>query len=706
MLRHLYISLLKPVVDENVGLSRRYRSSFRRIEKLLIANRGEIACRIIRSAKRLGIRTVAVYSDADAKALHVSMADEAYNIGPPSASESYLRADKILEIAQKSRCQAIHPGYGFLSENIEFAELCQKKNVIFIGPPASAIRDMGIKSTSKAIMSDAGVPVIEGYHGEDQNVDKLLQEARRIGFPVMIKAVRGGGGKGMRVSNSENDFKDALESAKTESQKAFGDSAVLIEKFISEPRHVEVQVFSDHHGNNVHLYERDCSVQRRHQKVIEEAPAPNISENLRQKLGLTAVTAAKAVGYVGAGTVEFILDKKTEDFYFMEMNTRLQVEHPVTEMITGFDLVEWQIKVAQGEKLPKEQEEITARGHAFEARIYAESPKRGFLPGAGPLLHLTTPSPSEDVRIETGTQQGDEVSVYYDPMIAKLVVWGKDRFEALSKLKRSLLDYNIAGLDTNVDFMISLAAHPEFVKGNVHTNFINDHGDSLLSTHPPTETQIGQTALALALKFKQEEHERAVEQRDQSNPFNVEDGFRVNYNNVKDMKLESDGTVNPVIMKQVDNGRFSISCDEGKSWKTMEGVIVQRNNKFILDCIIDGSKCKYNVFKNDDIIAVFTEDGKLEFSLPVDDFSETEDSSGSKEDKVVSPMPGVLDKVLVKPGDEVKEGDALFVLIAMKMEYVVKANRDVKIESVFYKPGDNVAKDAVIVKFEAEKENV
>ncbi|CAH1986242.1 unnamed protein product [Acanthoscelides obtectus] len=555
-------------------------------------------------------------------------------------------------------------------------------------------------------MSDAGVPVIEGYHGEDQNVDKLLQEARRIGFPVMIKAVRGGGGKGMRVSNSENDFKDALESAKTESQKAFGDSAVLIEKFISEPRHVEVQVFSDHHGNNVHLYERDCSVQRRHQKVIEEAPAPNISENLRQKLGLTAVTAAKAVGYVGAGTVEFILDKKTEDFYFMEMNTRLQVEHPVTEMITGFDLVEWQIKVAQGEKLPKEQEEITARGHAFEARIYAESPKRGFLPGAGPLLHLTTPSPSEDVRIETGTQQGDEVSVYYDPMIAKLVVWGKDRFEALSKLKRSLLDYNIAGLDTNVDFMISLAAHPEFVKGNVHTNFINDHGDSLLSTHPPTETQIGQTALALALKFKQEEHERAVEQRDQSNPFNVEDGFRVNYNNVKDMKLESDGTVNPVIMKQVDNGRFSISCDEGKSWKTMEGVIVQRNNKFILDCIIDGSKCKYNVFKNDDIIAVFTEDGKLEFSLPVDDFSETEDSSGSKEDKVVSPMPGVLDKVLVKPGDEVKEGDALFVLIAMKMEYVVKANRDVKIESVFYKPGDNVAKDAVIVKFEAEKENV
>ncbi|CAH2015652.1 unnamed protein product [Acanthoscelides obtectus] len=333
------------------------------------------------------------------------------------------------------------------------------------------------------------------------------------------------------------------------------------------------------------------------------------------------------------------------------MNTRLQVEHPVTEMITGFDLVEWQIKVAQGEKLPKEQEEITARGHAFEARIYAESPKRGFLPGAGPLLHLTTPSPSEDVRIETGTQQGDEVSVYYDPMIAKLVVWGKDRFEALSKLKRSLLDYNIAGLDTNVDFMISLAAHPEFVKGNVHTNFINDHGDSLLSTHPPTETQIGQTALALALKFKQEEHERAVEQRDQSNPFNVEDGFRVNYNNVKDMKLESDGTVNPVIMKQVDNGRFSISCDEGKSWKTMEGVIVQRNNKFILDCIIDGSKCKYNVFKNDDIIAVFTEDGKLEF-LSQSTISQKQKTRAAVKKTSRFSDAGVLDKVLVKPGGD------------------------------------------------------
>nr|CAI5868997.1 unnamed protein product [Callosobruchus analis] len=542
MLRYFQVSLLKPILNGSVTSSRRYRSSFKKIEKLLIANRGEIACRIIRSAKRLGIRTVAVYSDADANSLHVSMADEAYNIGPPLASESYLRGDKILEIAQKSRCQAIHPGYGFLSENVEFAELCQKKDVIFIGPPASAIRDMGIKSTSKAIMSEAGVPVITGYHGEDQDVEKLLQEALRIGFPVMIKAVRGGGGKGMRIAHSERDFKDALESAKTESQKAFGDTAVLIEKFISEPRHVEVQVFSDHHGNNVHLYERDCSVQRRHQKVIEEAPAPNISESLRQKLGLTAVKAAKAVGYVGAGTVEFILDKKAEDFYFMEMNTRLQVEHPVTEMITGFDLVEWQIKIAQGEKLPKKQDEIHAHGHAFEARIYAENPYRGFLPGAGPLLYLTTPPAADDIRIETGTKQGDEVSVYYDPMIAKLVVWGKDRLEALSKLRRSLLEYNIAGLDTNVDFLVSLAAHPEFVSGNVHTNFIPDHEEGLLKTEPPSSVHIGQAALALVLKNRQEEYQSAVDQKNQNNPFILEAGFRVNYNATKSMKLESDGT--------------------------------------------------------------------------------------------------------------------------------------------------------------------
>lgn len=414
------------------------------INKLLIANRGEIACRIVKTAKRLGVRTVAVYSDADANSLHTSLADEAYNIGPAPSQESYLRGDRVLDIARKSGCQAIHPGYGFLSENVEFANQCEKEGVIFMGPPASAIRDMGIKSTSKHIMSAAGVPIINGYHGEDQSDDHLLSEARKIGFPLMIKAVRGGGGKGMRIAEKEEDFMDQLNSARTESQKAFGDSSMLLERYVRSPRHVEVQVFADQYGDAVYLWERDCSVQRRHQKIIEEAPAPGLSEELRRSLGEAAVRAAKAVGYVGAGTVEFILDKEDLSFHFMEMNTRLQVEHPITEMITGTDLVEWQIRVASGERLPLTQDQIKKTGHAFEARIYAENPRGGFLPGAGHLQHLTTPEPGSNVRVETGVRQGDDVSVFYDPMIAKLVVWSENRNQALDSLIARLRDYHVS----------------------------------------------------------------------------------------------------------------------------------------------------------------------------------------------------------------------------------------------------------------------
>lgn len=370
-------------------------------------------------------------------------ADEAHYIGPSSSQKSYLCGDKILAIAKLSGCQAIHPGYGFLSESVEFAESCQKENMVFMGPPASAIRDMGIKSTSKKIMSLAGVPIISGYHGVDQSNDRLINEAKKLGFPLMIKAVRGGGGKGMRISDTENDFIDALQSARTESEKAFGDCSMLLERYVRSPRHVEVQVFGDYYGNVVHLFERDCSVQRRHQKIIEEAPAPGLSEDLRNQLGEAAVRAAKAVGYVGAGTVEFILDKEDLSFHFMEMNTRLQVEHPITEMITGIDLVEWQLRVASGEPLPLKQSEIRRNGHSFEARIYAENPKDGFLPGAGQLNHLTTPIPSEFVRVETGVRQGDEVSVHYDPMIAKLVVWGENRTQALDSLIAKLGEYHV-----------------------------------------------------------------------------------------------------------------------------------------------------------------------------------------------------------------------------------------------------------------------
>ncbi|XP_065530558.1 methylcrotonoyl-CoA carboxylase subunit alpha, mitochondrial isoform X3 [Lathamus discolor] len=374
------------------------------IGKILIANRGEIACRVMRTAKKMGVKSVAVYSEADRNSMHVAMADEAYCIGPAPSQQSYLASEKIMQVAKASAAQAIHPGYGFLSENTEFAELCKREGIIFIGPPSSAIRDMGIKSTSKAIMSAAGVPVVEGYHGEDQSEECLKEHAKRIGYPVMIKAVRGGGGKGMRIAHSEKEFLDQLESARREAKKSFNDDAMLIEKFVDNPRHVEVQVFGDQHGNAVYLFERDCSVQRRHQKIIEEAPGPGINAEVRKRLGEAAVKAAKAVNYVGAGTVEFIMDPQ-HNFYFMEMNTRLQVEHPVTEMITGTDLVEWQLRVAAGEKIPLMQEEILLRGHAFEARIYAEDPKNDFMPGAGPLLHLSTPPPDSFTRIETGVRQ-------------------------------------------------------------------------------------------------------------------------------------------------------------------------------------------------------------------------------------------------------------------------------------------------------------
>lgn len=425
-------------------LSARAAATVRKpIQKILIANRGEIACRVMKTARRLGVQTVAVYSDADINSLHVSQADEAYRIGEAPSQKSYLRSSKIIEVAKQSNCQAIHPGYGFLSESVEFADLCQREGVIFMGPPASAIRDMGIKSTSKAIMAAAGVPIINGYHGDDQSDERLRAEAAQIGFPLMIKAVRGGGGKGMRIASSDAEFMDQLQSARTESEKAFGDSSVLLERYVRSPRHVEVQVFADTHGNAVYLFERDCSVQRRHQKIIEEAPAPGLSEELRAELGEAAVRAAKAVNYVGAGTVEFILDKEDLSFHFMEMNTRLQVEHPISEMITGTDLVEWQIRIAAGEPLPLTQEQITRRGHAFEARIYAENPRGGFLPGAGPLVHLSTPASNAEVRVETGVRQGDEVSVHYDPMIAKLVVWGETRDQALSSLIARLGEYHV-----------------------------------------------------------------------------------------------------------------------------------------------------------------------------------------------------------------------------------------------------------------------
>ncbi len=634
------------------------------------------------TARKLGLRSVAVYSEADRKARHVAMADEAFYIGPAASSESYLKKETILEVAQKSGAQAIHPGYGFLSENVEFAHMCAEQGVIFVGPPADAIRDMGIKSTSKIIMADANVPIIGGYHGEDQSLEKLKSEAQKIGFPVMIKAVRGGGGKGMRIAMTEADFEPQLESAKREAMKAFGDEVMLLERYVTDPRHVEVQVFGDQHGNYVYLFERDCSVQRRHQKVIEEAPAPGLSAEKRQELGEAAVRAAQAVNYVGAGTVEFILDKHTHDFFFMEMNTRLQVEHPVTEMITGTDLVEWQLRAAAGEVLPVTQKDIQLNGWSFEARIYAEDPDNGFMPGAGPLLHLSTPQPEEDrVRIETGVRQGDEVSVHYDPMIAKLVVWGPDRHSALMKLHACLSEFNVNGLANNVNFLMDLAAHPEFVKGNVDTDFIPRHYDELFPKRQLQNDQICAATMAMIL----------------SEPKSFVGGKALNAK----LRRKLEWTINDqdVLVFVTYNGGNNYVVSIGDKDHLVSAHYDSEN---LLNCTVDGEMNKLKTVQNGSELKLFHRDfGSLLFTQKLPNFLSQQISGGSL-GSCVAPMPGVIEKVNVAAGDQVEAGDPLVVMIAMKMEYVIKAPKSGKVSKVPHSVGDFVTKDTVLVDFDEE----
>jgi len=667
--------------------------SVSQISKVLIANRGEIACRVMRTAKSLGIQTVAVYSDADRNSMHVAMADQAVRIGPPASDQSYLRADKILEVAKETGAQAIHPGYGFLSENVEFAEQCQKEGVLFVGPPSSAIRDMGIKSTSKIIMEAAGVPVIHGYHGEDQSVETLRSEAKKIGYPVMIKAVRGGGGKGMRISMTEEQFDDQLDSAKREAMKAFGDEVMLLEKFVVDPRHIEVQVFGDMHGNYVYLFERDCSVQRRHQKIIEEAPGPGLSWEVRRKLGEAAVRAAEAVNYVGAGTVEFVMDKNF-NFYFMEMNTRLQVEHPVTEMITGVDLVEWQLNAAAGQVLPVTQEDINLRGWSFEARIYAEDPNNSFMPGAGPLDYLSTPEAAEDVRIETGVREGDQVSVHYDPMIAKLVVWGQDRDSALRKLRSCLAEYNIQGLSTNVNFLMDLASHPEFVAGNVDTEFIPRHYDSLFPEKTICDSTLCEAVLASVLS----EAVAAPSGLDLTSPFSHLTGARFNHHLQRTITLIHEGSSMSAFVSSLGGSHFNVQVkDKNYSVNAKLSQNPQRNfTELVAD--IDGTISKQRVKVDSQSVTLYTKEGSKTFDKPVPKYKSAAGGGGSLGD-AVAPMPGVIEKVSVEDGAVVAAGDPLVVMIAMKMEYVIKAPKAGTVKKVNTKLGDFVEKGKVLVSF-------
>ncbi|XP_072852349.2 methylcrotonoyl-CoA carboxylase subunit alpha, mitochondrial [Pogona vitticeps] len=675
---------------------RKYASATGRhnIEKILVANRGEIACRVMRTARKMGVKSVAVYSEADRNSMHVAMADEAYCIGPAPSQQSYLAMEKIMQVARKSSAQAIHPGYGFLSENTEFAELCSREGIIFIGPPSSAIRDMGIKSTSKAIMSAAGVPVVEGYHGEDQSDSCLEEQARRIGYPVMIKAVRGGGGKGMRIAFSEKEFQEQLESARREAKKSFNDDAMLIEKFVDNPRHVEVQVFGDTLGNAVYLFERDCSVQRRHQKIIEEAPGPGITPEVRRKLGEAAVKAAKAVNYVGAGTVEFIMDSQ-HNFYFMEMNTRLQVEHPVTEMITGTDLVEWQLKIAAGDKIPLSQEEIQLKGHSFEARIYAEDPNNNFMPGAGPLLYLSTPPSDSCTRIETGVRQGDEVSIHYDPMIAKLVVWSEDRQAALRKLRYCLQQYNIVGLSTNVDFLLNLSGHPEFAAGRIHTNFIPQHYDELFpSKEALSHVALCQAALGLIMREKMMTDTFRIQSGDKFSPFSSSSGRRINISYVRNLTLLDGKNSVDIAITYNHDGSYNMQIQD-QSYH-VSGCLSSDGDSDYIRCSVNGVVHKSKLIILDDAIYLFSPEGRDQIGLPVPKYLSGVSGTG-EQGGAVAPMTGTIEKVFVKAGDKVQAGDPLMVMIAMKMEHTIRAPKAGLIKKVLYQEGSQANRHAPLV---------
>jgi 3-methylcrotonyl-CoA carboxylase alpha subunit len=660
----------------------------RPINTVLIANRGEIAVRVIRTLRRMGIRSVAVFSEADRHALHVEMADEAHGIGPAPARDSYLNQAAVLAAAQVSGADAIHPGYGFLSENADFAEACVKAGVIFIGPPAAAIRAMGSKSEAKTLMEKAGVPLVPGYHGADQSAKVLQQAADKIGYPVLIKASAGGGGKGMKVAESAKDFADALESARREAKNAFGDDRVLVEKYLQKPRHIEAQIFGDSHGNIVHLFERDCSIQRRHQKVIEEAPAPDLSPERRAAIGKVAIEAGRAVGYVGAGTVEFIAED--DRFYFMEMNTRLQVEHPVTEAITGLDLVEWQIRVAHGEALPKRQDEITASGHAVEVRIYAEDPLRGFLPQAGTLHHLHLPEGMPGIRVDSGIRSGDAVSVHYDPMIAKIIAAGVDRGEAIARLRNALAETEIGGLPTNLSLLQAILDQPEFRAGAVDTGFIARHADALLQ--PTGAVPMRAVALAALAILRAGETGAVTESADPHSPWVRLPGWRLNRDAYSDL-LFGDGAAMIRVRAHYREGGYVLDLPDGVHEASAElaadGTLTAR---------LGDSVCKARILRRGDAILVFL-DGSSHRLVEIDPRRPAA-GGATAIGKIVAPMPGTLTKIAVASGDKVEKGAVLAIVEAMKMEHAVLAPRAGKVSGVRFAAGDLVPEGAELVVLE------
>jgi 3-methylcrotonyl-CoA carboxylase alpha subunit len=655
--------------------------------KILIANRGEIACRVIRTARRLGIATAAVYSEADRGALHVELADEAWPIGAPPASESYLNISTVLEAARNSGAEAVHPGYGFLSENAEFAEACEAAGVVFIGPPASAIRVMGSKAEAKELLQQHGVPLVPGYHGEDQRPARLIEEAERIGFPVLIKASAGGGGRGMRVVESAGEFTAALTGAKREAEAAFGNDRVLIEKYLERPRHIEIQIFADTHSNVVHLFERDCSLQRRHQKVLEEAPAPGLDPKHRNAMGKAALAAASAVGYVGAGTVEFIT--QAGRFYFIEMNTRLQVEHPVTEAVTGLDLVEWQLRVAAGEALPLRQKDLVLSGHAIEARLYAEDPDRGFLPQTGTLHGLRLP-PEEIARIDTGVRQRDTVSPFYDPMIAKIIAWGEDRPAAIGRLRGALAGSGVLGVATNLGFLARVAAHPQFASGEIDTGFAERHRSVLLPGHRPApDAALAAAAVSRLLQREEAATTAAAASNDPFSPWARIDGWRLNGESHQQL-IVRDGPEERLVTAKTAAGSWLLQL--GERSLTAGG---ERRADGTLTLVLDGVQRHVVVLDHGLETAVFL-DGEGWRLIEVDPLAPAagEDPTAGR---LTAPMPGRVTQLMAEIGARVRRGEALMIIEAMKMEHTVTAPANGVVEAVRFAVGDLVEEGVELI---------
>ena len=658
-------------------------------KKILIANRGEIACRVAATARRMAIKTVAVYSDADASAKHVGYCDEAVHIGGSAPKDSYLRWERIIEAAKATGAEAIHPGYGFLSENEEFAKACAEAGLVFIGPPASAIKAMGLKAESKQLMEKAGVPLVPGYHGADQDPVMLKHEADRIGYPVLIKASAGGGGKGMRAVEKSEDFAAALASCKREAINSFGNDTVLVEKYAQRPRHIEIQVFGDMHGNYVYLFERDCSVQRRHQKVLEEAPAPGLSPEMRQQMGLAAVAAARAVNYVGAGTVEFIVEQRADgsmNFFFMEMNTRLQVEHPVTEAITGLDLVEWQLRVASGEPLPLAQDQLKINGHAIEARICAENPDNNFLPTTG-TLHVydkpvCTAFERGTVRIDDGVRQGDTISPFYDSMVAKLIVHGQTREEALARMDEALAQTRIVGLATNVQFLRYVVRSPSFAQANLDTALIPREEAVLFKQEPVGLPMAAASAIAQTLLA-----EKATEGTD---PFSRRDGWQTHGVTQRPFEFDFHGEPAKAALTYLHDGALQLTVGD------VSGPLVFAKSAQGIAIEFAGQRLSATVYTQGEVDHVFTARGATQITAI--DLLAHAGESHAEGGRLTAPMPGKILSFSVKAGDKVSKGQPLAVMEAMKMEHTIAAPADGVVEELMYAPGDQVTEGSELLK--------